>query len=229
MLVEVIVQNGEEAVQAEKLGADRLELVSAMSEGGLTPSHGTIQQVLNSVSIPVQVMIRPHSHYYNYTVDDMAIIRYDIEHVRKLGGQGIVFGALDHENKINEKLLKEVIAVSSDLDITFHRAFDEAPSQIEAYKTLLNYRETIKRILTSGGQSNCEQGKGKLKELVTLAEETKGPEILPGSGLTPDNIETIHQTVAANQYHFGKAMRKKHSFAEKFDEQAFLKVKNTDK
>ena len=33
MLVEVIVQNAEDAIQAERFGADRLELVSAMSEG----------------------------------------------------------------------------------------------------------------------------------------------------------------------------------------------------
>lgn len=71
VLIEVIVQNDEEAIEAEKLGADRLELVAAIQEGGLTPSYGTIKQVLHSVRIPVSIMIRPHSYHYVYNQTDL--------------------------------------------------------------------------------------------------------------------------------------------------------------
>ncbi|WP_226037861.1 copper homeostasis protein CutC [Aquibacillus saliphilus] len=225
MLIEVIVQNHDEAIKAEKLGADRLELVSAITEGGLTPSYGTIKQVLSKVTIPVQVMIRPHSYHYLYSKADSEIILEDIKKILDLGGNRIVFGALNQDNTVDEETLSKLVSLSSRLDITFHRAFDEVPSQTDAYATLLKYKKNVKRVLTSGGKSNCETGKYQLSELVKLAEQTNGPEIMPGSGLTPSNFESVHQIVNARQYHFGTAMRKEQSFANEFDEQAFVKLR----
>src|SRR5690625_6277346 len=86
MEIEVIVQNGAEAIAAERLGADRLELVSAIQEGGLTPSYGTIKQVLESVSIPVYIMVRPHSYHYDYQENEMQFINDDVKNIMKLGG-----------------------------------------------------------------------------------------------------------------------------------------------
>ncbi|MFD2044655.1 copper homeostasis protein CutC [Ornithinibacillus salinisoli] len=225
MIIEVIVQNKEEAIEAQRLGADRLELVSAIAEGGLTPSYGTIKQVLGSVSIPVQIMIRPHSYHFEYTRSDLDTIYEDIKNVIELGGSGIVFGALHKDKTINKEVLRDIISISSTLDITFHRAFDEVPSQEEAYHTLLEFKPNVRRILTSGGEENCEFGKHNLNQLVKLSKKYNGPKILPGAGLNGDNIKTIHQTVGADQYHFGKALRKGYSFANGFDEQSFNMVK----
>ncbi len=152
MTLEVIVQNGEEAKQAEKLGADRVELVSAIAEGGLTPSYGTIQQVLEHVTIPVQVMIRPHSFHFCYSKGDLDIIWKDIEALIDMGGERIVFGALNRDSTINETALEAIITRFPQLDITFHKAFDEVPSLKDAYQTLAKYKKNIKRILTSGGK-----------------------------------------------------------------------------
>lgn len=225
MLIEAIVQNEEEAIQAQNLGVDRLELVSAISEGGLTPSYGTIKRVLQSVSIPVQVMIRPHSHHFVYNKSDLRIMREDVQNVLDLGGVGIVTGILNEDHTINEKALEDLLGLSPNLDVTFHRAFDSVPSQKDAYRTLAKYRKQVKRILTSGGESDCVAGMMMLSELVELARETGGPNILPGAGLSPSNIGMIHQRVNANQYHFGKAIRIKQSFAYGFDEQALHEIK----
>ncbi|PAV29599.1 copper homeostasis protein CutC [Virgibacillus profundi] len=225
MIIEVIVQNKEEAMEAQKLGAERLELVSAIGEGGLTPSFGTIKQVLGSVSIPVQTMIRPHSYHFEYTESDLATIYDDIKNVINLGGTGIVFGALHKDKTINQEVLRDIINISAKLDITFHRAFDEVPSQEKAYHTLLEFKQNVRRILTSGGKADCETGKYNLSKLVELSKKYDGPKILPGAGLSGNNIEMIHQTVRADQYHFGKAVRKENSFANGFDEQEFEKVK----
>ncbi|MGP4105870.1 copper homeostasis protein CutC [Virgibacillus sp. L01] len=214
MKLEVIVQNGQEAVQAEKLGADRLELVSAMQEGGLTPSYGTIKQVMERVTIPVQVMVRPHSYHFCYTNEDLKIIRDDIDVIQKLGCNRIVFGALNEDLTINTSMLEELIRLYPKLDVTFHRAFDEVPSQQDAYETLAKYQQSVKRILTSGGKANAEAGKQQLRELV---EKGSGPVIMPGSGLTPANIKEIHEAVGANQYHFGRSVRKGSSFGSCFD------------
>lgn len=226
VVVEVIVQNQTEAVQAEKWGADRLELVSAISEGGLTPSYGTIKQVLRSVSIPVQVMIRPHSKGFWYDKNDFAIIQDDIKAVLELGGKGIVFGALRENGTIDEHWLKEVIAIAPEMDITFHRAFDEISDQKAAYTKLARYSDHVKRILTSGGKPNGEAGKENLRELVELANNIKGPGILPGAGLSRHNIKSIHQAIGAKQYHFGKAVRVNNSFINMFDSEKMNSIGN---
>ena len=42
-------------------GGDRVELVAALTEGGLAPSYALIENALKAVRIPVNVMIRPHA------------------------------------------------------------------------------------------------------------------------------------------------------------------------
>ncbi|WHX26106.1 copper homeostasis protein CutC [Virgibacillus halodenitrificans] len=217
MKLEVIVQSKQEAIEAQKLGADRLELVSAMKEGGLTPSYGTIKQVLENVEIPVQIMVRPHSYNFFYTEADIEVIVEDVKAIRELGGNRIVFGALNQDGTVNESMLKEVINQFPEIDITFHRAFDEVTSQEEAYRTLCNYPSNVKRILTSGGKPNCMEGKEQLRNLVKLEQGIGGPVIMPGSGLTPENIQEIKQTTEATEFHFGKSVRVEQSFANGFD------------
>jgi len=225
MEVEVIVQNGAEAMEAERLGADRLELVSAIQEGGLTPSYGTIKQVLESVSIPVYIMVRPHSYHYSYQGSEMQIIQEDVKNILQLGGNKIVFGSLNADLTINEAQLASVINISKDLLITFHRAFDKTPSVINAYRTLTAYHDQVKTILTSGGMSNCLVGKQQLRELVTASRKHTGPQIMPGAGLSVENIEEIHQTVQASHYHFGKAVRVNQSFQEGFAEDKWGQIR----
>lgn len=225
-MLEVIVQNGKEAVQAEKFGANRIELVAAIDEGGLTPSYGTIKQVMASVSIPVQVMIRPHSYHYFYNKGDLEIIHEDIRNVLNLGGTGIVVGVLNKDNTINEQVLEDIVDTFPQLDITFHRAFDEVPSQNEAYQILIKYRNNVKRVLTSGGVNSCFRGKKMLRDLVHTAKRLNGPKILPGAGLSPTNIQDIHHVVNADQYHFGKAVRVDQSFMNEYDEASFKLIIN---
>ncbi len=225
MKLELIIQNKQDAIQAEKLGADRLELVSAMKEGGLTPSYGTIKQVLESVTIPVQIMVRPHGYHFCYSEDDFQVICEDIRMIVELGGKRIVFGALHKNGTVNEVMLREIIRQFPYIDITFHRAFDEVQSQEAAYHTLLKYKQHVRRILTSGGELTCEKGKEQLAKLVKLSNVEHGPSIMPGSGLSPENIADIHQSVGAEQYHFGSAVRVDGVFSNGFSQSAIERVR----
>lgn len=225
MKLEVIVQNGQDAMEAEKYGADRLELVSAMQEGGLTPSYGTIKQVLENTSIPVFTMIRPYSHHYFYEKNDLEIIQEDVKKVLELGGTNIVFGALNKDYTVDEQVLESIISISPKLEITFHRAFDETRSVLETYETLTKYSDQVKWILTSGGAPSCQEGKQALKQLVEASREVDGPQILPGAGLSLENIQDIHHVVRADQYHFGTAARVNHTFAKSIDEKVIQQLK----
>ncbi|WP_062108141.1 copper homeostasis protein CutC [Bacillus niameyensis] len=217
MIIEVIVQNFVDAIKAEELGVDRLELVSAIEEGGLTPSAGVVKSVLENVSIPVQVMVRPHGYSHVYSKDEIKVLLEDIKYLHELGVKGIVIGAINPDHTVNIDLIESIIHLGLDLDITFHRAFDEVRSLEEAYRSLIPYSKHVKRILTSGGKSTCLEGVNELQKLVELSKDLNGPEILPGAGLSSTNIKEIHEQVKANQYHFGKAVRINDLFTESFD------------
>src|SRR5690625_4148069 len=188
-----------------------------MKEGGLTPSHGVIKRVLGSVRIPIQVMVCPNSFGFRYDENDWNIMKEDILFIRSLGGKRIVFGCLTENNLIDEVLLEKVIKLVPDIDITFDRAFDLVASQTEAYRTLTKYTRNVKRILTSGGKDKAPQAIPELRGLVKLSKELKGPKIMVGSGVTPENINTLKQQTGADLYHIGSGLRQNGDFRNGLD------------
>ncbi|WP_117170319.1 copper homeostasis protein CutC [Paraliobacillus sediminis] len=224
-MIECIVQNKNDAIEAEKLGASRLELVSAIQLGGLTPSYGTIKTTLKDVQIPVQVMIRPHNYGFMYSSTDKEAMKEDIASLYEIGHYRIVIGALDQNNKIDTAFLTDLFKEFPDLNVTFHRAFDEVEDQLEAYQSLVPYRNNIKRILTSGGAASCLEGTLSLQKLMQLQHQLNGPAILPGSGVKLDNLQELDDAVGADEYHFGSGVRKQHSFEAGFDDTVFEGIK----
>lgn len=225
MNIEVITLNKEDTMQAEQLGADRVELVSAMEEGGLTPSYGTIKNVLRNTSIPAQIMVRPHSFSFVYDEKDWETIKEDISAIINLGGNRIVFGAITEDGNIDERLLTKVINHAPELDITFHRAFDYVTSQIDAYKILTKYKSNIKRILTSGKEDKAPNAIPQLQKLVALSKELNGPTILVGSGVTPENINLLHEKIKASEYHIGSGVRIRGDFSQGLSEEKMKQIK----
>lgn len=206
-LIEIIALNDEDARIAEASGADRLELVSAMGEGGLTPSNGIIKTVVRSVSIPVMVMVRPHSFSFSYRKEEWNAIREDIKAIQDLGAAGIVFGAITENQKVDFNLLSLVLEEARGLSVTFHRAIDEG-NTLEMYRELCQSSLYIDRILTSGGKPTVVNGIETLKNMVKESSQSSSyPSIMPGSGLSIDNIAQIHTQLQASEYHFGSAVR----------------------
>ncbi|MFC7392746.1 copper homeostasis protein CutC [Scopulibacillus cellulosilyticus] len=221
MIVEVIATNLQDALDAERYGADRIELVGAISEEGLTPSFGLIKQVVKKVSIPVQVMVRPHSYSFCYTADDLEAMMQDIEVVKELSAAGIVIGALDQTGEIAEDHLRLLLEKAEDLSVTFHRAFDHVPDQKQALERLTAYPQ-IDRILTSGKSHTAYEGMKQIKELVNQSRRIK---ILAGSGLEPDGLKDFILTTGVQEIHFGSGVRKGKSFAKGIDRDQLRLVK----
>ncbi len=216
MILECIIENERDAIKAEQLGFNRLELVSAMSEGGLTPSYGTVKRVIECVKIPVQVMLRPHGYSFEYDEFDWKSMKEDLQAFSDLGVKGLVFGCL-RNGDIDQALLEKVIKEVPHFDITFHRAFDELKSHANGLEVLSQYSPHVQRILTSGGKKRAYEGRKTLKQLITLADSWSGPEILIGGGLNLEHIEELHSFLNAKEYHFGSGVRKDRSFANGFD------------
>jgi copper homeostasis protein len=184
MLVEICANSFESALAAQQGGADRIELCTELSVGGLTPSHGLIEKVVSELQIPVHVLIRPRSGNFTYTVAELDIMLRDTDFCKTLGCAGIVSGALHPDGSIAVKPLQMLISQAGDLSFTFHRAFDWCPDPFAALDTFKQY--SINRILTSGQQPTAEKGLPLLRQL----QERSGQkiEIMPGSGINLNNI-----------------------------------------
>lgn len=223
--VEIIVLIDEDARTAEANGADRLELVSAIAEGGLTPSYGVIKTVVQSVKIPVMVMVRPHSYSFVYRKDEWEAMRQDIKVIKELGAAGIVFGVLTEKQTVDFDMLSMVLEEAKSLSVTFHRAIDQTNS-LATYQSLCQSPYHVDRILTSGGKPTVDEGLDSLKRMLAESQKSKDrPTIMPGSGLSANNIASIHEQLQAAEYHFGSAVRIDGDFRNRIKGDEIQKIK----
>ncbi|AOR22825.1 copper homeostasis protein CutC [Clostridium taeniosporum] len=201
-MLEIIGMTLDDARIIEECGADRIELVSALTEGGLTPSFALIESVLKNVKIPVNVMIRNHAKGFIYSDEEIDIMVRDIDIVKKLGANGVVLGMLDINNNVSEVQLERVLKNCNGIDVTFHKAIDEI-NPIEGMKILNKYNE-ITNVLTSGGSGNVVKNIPVLKEMIKNSKHIK---LLLGGGLNFNNIEIIKENKEFKDFHFGTSVR----------------------
>ena len=202
-MIEIIAATIEDARRIEESGADRIELVSALSEGGLTPSYSLIKRVVQNVKIPVNVMIRPHEKSFTYTNEEIELMVEDIIIAKELNVNGVVFGALNINNEICIPSLEKLLKACDGIDVTFHKAIDELIDPVKGIEILAAYGQ-IKNVLTSGGKGNILKNTSVIKNMV---ERSKHINVIAGGGLNFENIKEIMIKTKAPQYHFGTAIR----------------------
>ncbi|CQR53392.1 copper homeostasis protein CutC [Paenibacillus riograndensis] len=205
MLLEVIATTVKDAVIAERYGADRIELITGIREGGLTPSLGLIEEVREAVRIPVRVMVRPHARSFQYEETDVQTMLRDIRHIAAVGGLSLVMGMLRSDRTVDEELLKRLLQAADGMDVTFHRAYDEAQDQLAALEVLSRYPQ-ITDILTSGGRDTAPEGAERIAVLERLSAASP-ISILAGSGLTAEGLSDFVTRTAVSRVHFGSAVR----------------------
>ncbi|WP_063655545.1 copper homeostasis protein CutC [Candidatus Arsenophonus triatominarum] len=186
--LEICCYGAECALIAEKCGADRIELCSSPAEGGLTPSYGCLKQTKDTIKIPVHPIVRPRGGDFCYSDSEFETIKHDVKFIRQLGFPGVVYGILNREGHIDIPRMRILKALSGDMAITFHRAFDMCISPKQAYVQLTELG--VARILTSGQQPNAEWGLPLLKELNALSGKTpNGPIIMAGAEVKLSNLQ----------------------------------------
>jgi copper homeostasis protein len=178
-------------------GADRIELCSALSEDGLTPSHGMIRAAVERSGLPIYVLLRPRSGNFFYSDEEFALMQDDLLHARSLGAKGFALGVLLADATIDIQRTRKLVELASPLEVTFHRAFDLVPSLDRALEDIV--AAGCGRVLTSGGQRDVVAGAAKLASLVEQAGDRI--DIAVGGGLRTSNAASVAQATGARHFH----------------------------
>ncbi|MDO6992865.1 copper homeostasis protein CutC [Brachyspira innocens] len=195
--IEICVDSVESCINAEKGGADRLELCGNMFEGGTTPSYGVLELAREKVNIPIYAMVRPRGGDFCYDDTEFEIMKREIKLMKELKIDGIVFGILTKEGRVDKERCSTLLELWGSSKSTFHRAIDVSCDLNKACEDIISLG--FERILTSGGEANVMNGIIKLKELVSKYNDKII--IMPGSGINERNIEYIKDALKANEYH----------------------------
>lgn len=184
MIIEVCANSFQSALNATKAGADRIELCAELAVGGITPSHGLIQKVVEELSIKVNVLIRPRSGDFTFSDAEFDVMKRDVLYCKEMGCNGIVSGVLNKDNTIDIERTKELVEVAKPLSFTFHRAFDWVVHPQRAIEELIQLG--VSRVLTSGQEPSAING----IELLTALKNKVGDKIIimPGGGINKNNI-----------------------------------------
>ncbi len=196
-LLEICCGSIDDAIEAERGGADRVELCSALFLGGLTPSLGTVLEAKAQLKIPVMVMIRPRGGGFCYTDAEFATMERDTALAVESGADGIVFGILRADGEIDLDRCAKIRKLIGDRQAVFHRAFDVTPDPFKALDQLIGLRMT--RVLTSGQEDSALEGWALIKKLIEQAAVRI--EVLPGGGIKPRQVRQVVKATGCGQIH----------------------------
>lgn len=197
IFLEVCANSAASCIAAERGAAGRVELCAGIPEGGTTPSYGEIKKARESISIDLNVIIRPRGGDFLYSDDELEIMKTDIEVARKLGANGVVFGCLTADGRVDKSRCKELISAAEGLSMTFHRAFDVCANPKEALEDIISLG--FDRILTSGCAADAYLGRDMIRELVSLSAGRII--IMAGCGVTENNIREIQNHTKVTEFH----------------------------
>lgn len=199
-LLEICVDSLISARAAIAGGADRLELCSALSIGGLTPYTDLLLQIRSESDIPVRCLIRPRGGDFLYTAEELAMMAAQITALRQAGADGFVIGCLDADGCLDRVALFPLLRAAKGRGLTLHRCIDVSRDPLQTY--LAAAALGFDTVLTSGGAANCLAGQETIGQMLALQSEINGPEVLIGAGVNAAVITQLcHCFPGARAFH----------------------------
>jgi copper homeostasis protein len=198
-LVEISVESLERAVAAERGGASRIELCSALEVGGITPSAELMHAARRAVRVPIFAMVRPRGGGFVYSTAEFEEMKQSIADAGEAEMDGVVLGLLTGQESIDVVRTAELVRAAAPLPVTFHRAFDESADLFAALEDVIETGAT--RLLTSGGAVTAPEAVAGVAELVRRARGRLI--VMPGSGITAGNVTEIVAATGVSEVHAG--------------------------
>lgn len=184
---ELAVQDLDGIAVAARVGADRIELCSALAVGGVTPSTALVEAAVGAPGVPpVHVLVRPRAAGFEYTPDEVALAVREVAHVVRAGASGVVIGGT-RNGRVDEALVRASVDAAEGREVTFHRAFDTVDDLDAALETLVTLG--VARILTSGGADRADQAVPVLARLAAAAGDRL--DVMAGSGVTAGTVPAL--------------------------------------
>ncbi|MBT4063399.1 MAG: copper homeostasis protein CutC [Flavobacteriaceae bacterium] len=204
IIKEVCVDSFNDAINAEKNGANRIELCGRLDLDGLTPSKKLISKVFSNLKIPIRVMIRPKHPSFVYSDNEIQQMLEDITYCKELGVDGVVLGCLNENSYLDIEKIDLLSKIAKPLNVIIHKAIDSTESVIDSILLLLK-NENINGVLTSGGQQFAKDSIETLKKMLDLAPDSF--EIICAGGVTYENFNKLHSLVKGKYYHGKKIIK----------------------
>jgi len=205
LLLEVIVQTVVDAREAAAGGADRLEVVRAIHDGGLTPSIALVRAIAAETSLPLRVMVRENAGY-STAAGELTALQRAAGELAALGVDGIVLG-FAHDGRLSMDAMRCVLEPTPDLRVTFHRAFDTLHAPLDAIDELAAIAQ-IDRILTSGGRASTAERCERLRAYGARAGARFT--IVAGGGVDAEALAHFARMECVREAHVGRAAREDH-------------------
>ena len=190
-ILEVCVDSYASAMAAIAGGADRLELCSALSVGGLTPSAALLKQIRRVSSIPIRCLMRPRGGDFLYTPAEIEQMAMEMVALRQAGAGGFVIGCLNADGELDGKAMKPLLKEASGLGLTLHRCIDVSRNPEDTYRHAMALG--FDTVLTSGGAGKCADGMETIGKLLIIRDAENGPEILIGAGVNSKVIRAFRE------------------------------------
>ncbi len=198
--LEVCCGSVEDVLQAERGGADRVELNSSLFYGGLTPTIGELITVKRLSKLPVMTMVRPRQGGFCYTDAEYRTALADAEMLLAHGADGLVFGFLNADGTLDAQRTRELARIAGDRTKVFHRAIDVVEDWKGTLSQLIDIG--IDRVLTSGQAPDVYYGAGVIREMIEFAQGAI--QILPGAGVSLRNVDRLMAETGCDQVHVAK-------------------------
>lgn len=197
ILLEIAITSADDARIAQANGADRLELCSALSLGGLTPSLGTIRAVRQASHLPLLVLIRPRPAGFAYSETEFVAMCHDTALALEAGADGIVTGVLTNDGEVDLERCEKMRRLVNGYEAVFHRAFDVVPDPDVALEQIFDLG--FARILTSGQEATGLKGAARIRRSITASRGRI--QILPGGGINRETVRELVTVTGCDQVH----------------------------
>ena len=199
-LLEICVDSLASARSAIAGGADRLELCSALSIGGLTPYAQLLRQIRAESDIKIRCLMRPRAGDFLYTPEEIQMMADQIRQLKTLGADGFVIGCLTPEGDLDAAAMAPLIEAADGAGLTLHRCIDVSRDPVQTY--LDAGKLGIDTVLTSGAAGNCTAGKETIGKLLALSRQEGNPTVLVGAGVNAKVIASFRaQFPVAHAFH----------------------------